>query len=379
MNTPTEKNINKPLAGTPFNALTAAILLGLAAGCGDKPADEAQSPTEDGTAPQAPASSEWKPVVASESATTPSDSQSPESPASQMASSLSAPNNDARATEAELANTAQKGAEALAAKAQSEAEALKSRMEKTLKSDAASLEEQRRLAEMQAKAQAAPAAPNQPQPSPTPDNATTAAATPPPAFRQAPPPELMEIMKTGQALQQEMRGIAAKLQDAHKKALEAPDVAEKQTVLEAAALKAMKEISPDIEPEWLKLKALIKELEANEELASNDPSKISEETKAKFQEMQGLSQKLQPLQLKVADQPAIKQLRDVFAEAVDKQVAKLEPKAEELKTRHAAILEELPKLQQKFMEIQQKYMPAPPTIPAAPATPETTAPTEEKK
>ena len=355
MNIPKDSLMSELFNKPALCAATGLFILALAAGCGGNQADDAASNAAEEPAAKPTADSGWKPVVAQETAA-PTDGEA--------TSALTANDEEAAVSASDMA-----------AKAQADAEALKARMEKTLRTDAANLEAQRKAAESQA-AGATAAAPTAPTDAQTVANTSEEAAPPASVIRPTPPAEIIENMKKGQALQQEMQTIAGQLQDAHMKALKVPDIAEKQANLEAAALKAMKEISPDIEPEWLKLKALIQELETSAELAANDPSKISPETNAKFQEMQSLSQKLQPLQLKVSDQPEIKQLRDVFASAVDAEVAKLEPKAESLKARHAAILEELPKLQQEFMELQQKYMPAPP-VPSAPAA--TAAPVEQAK
>lgn len=194
-----------------------------------------------------------------------------------------------------------------------------------------------------------------------------------PPAQSGPPPAIQALIKQGQAIDAERESIATKLRATHEKAIKSEAVAAKRKLLDDAAIKEIAKIHPGVEPEWKRLHVLIKELEGNQELASKDPSKISEATRAKFAELQTLSEKIEPLQMKVIDLPEIKKLRDDFASAVDAEVKKLDPKAEELSARHQELSAELQTLQQKFMDLQKQFMPQAPPAPAA-ATPPTPSP-----
>ena len=186
---------------------------------------------------------------------------------------------------------------------------------------------------------------------------------PTPSPQAGPPPALQAIMKQGQAMNAEREALVTKLRATHEKAMKGETVLATKKLLDDAAIKEIAKIHPGIEPEWKRLQVLIKELENNQELAGNDPSKISEPTRAKFNELQTLSQKIEPLQMKVIDLPEIKKLRDNYANAVDAEVKRLDPQSEKLTARFEEISEKLNALQKQFMELQKKSMPAVPSLP----------------
>ena len=207
--------------------------------------------------------------------------------------------------------------------------------------------------------------------------ATPAGATPPapPGIPQT-PPRLMEIMNTGRNLQTELNTLAQTLQATHVKALENQTVTAAKESLEAAALKEMMKIAPGIEKDWERLQELSKELEKSQELAQQDPAKYSAEVQTKYQEYQKLTEKIQPLQMKVVEVPEIKQLRDAFTTAIQAETTRLDPKTAELNARHQEILQRLQALQAEYNQLRQQAMqnlqaappgPQPPTPPQPPA------------
>lgn len=199
-----------------------------------------------------------------------------------------------------------------------------------------------------------------------------------PPAPSGPPPAIQALIKQGQAVDAEREAIATKLRATHEKAMKSETVAAKRKILDDAAVKEIAKIHPGVEPEWKRLNALIKELEDNQELAANDPSRISEATRAKFTEMQTLSEKIEPLQMKIIELPEIKKLRDDFADAVEAEVQRLDPKAEELAARYEQLSGELQTLQQKFMDLQKQFMPAAPSMPPGPSAPGAAAPQQQK-
>ena len=84
-------------------------------------------------------------------------------------------------------------------------------------------------------------------------------------------------------------------------------------------------------------------------------------TYSKFTELQTLSQKIEPLQMKVIDLPEIKKLRDDFANAVDAEVKRLDPQSEKLTARFEELSGKLTAMQKEFMELQRKSMPPAPS------------------
>ena len=182
-----------------------------------------------------------------------------------------------------------------------------------------------------------------------------------PSPQSGPSPAQQALRKQGQAMNTELEALVTKLRATHEKAMKGESVLAKKKLLDDAVIKEIAKIHPGIEPEWKRLQALIKELENNQELAVNDPSKISEATRAKFTELQTLSQKIEPLQMKVIDLPEIKKLRDDFANAVDAEVKRLDPQSEKLTARFEELSGKLTAMQKEFMELQRKSMPPAPS------------------
>ena len=176
-----------------------------------------------------------------------------------------------------------------------------------------------------------------------------------------PSPAQQALRKQGQAMNTELEALVTKLRATHEKAMKGEAVLAKKKLLDDAVIKEIAKIHPGIDPEWKRLQALIKELENNQELAVNDPSKISEATRAKFSELQTLSQKIEPLQMKVIDLPEIKKLRDDFADIVDAEVNRLDPQSEKLTARFEELSGKLTAMQKEFMELQRKSMPPAPS------------------
>ncbi len=303
-----KRHSSTPIANPRLQLLAAAGLLCLTVACGP---DESQKQAASDTAS---ISDEWQPVTPQEPAAAPTGAELIQA---------------ARAEAEAKANAAQKEVAAAAAQVKLEAEA-----------EAKSIQQ-----EAAAKTAAAQAAPN--------------SAPQPPAGM---PPELQAFFQKGGALNNELQQISSQLRAAHEKAIKSTAVADKKKALEDAALKELEKISPGIETDWRKLQSLIESLDNNQELASGDPAKITDATKAQFKEMQELSAKIDPLQMKIADIPTIKQLRNAFADAVEAEVAKIEPKAGELQARHQEIAQTLVKMQEEFRAMQQKFSPGPPSV-----------------
>lgn len=174
------------------------------------------------------------------------------------------------------------------------------------------------------------------------------------------PPQMQAPVKKAQALTAELHRAKARLKDLHNEALQAPEVLASQDKLEAAALAEIEKIAPGIKPEWHRLKALANEMEELRKTAQS--GQLPQGIQGKLMEMERLSAKIRPLQMQVAELPAVQELKAEFAAAVDAALLKLDPNAGDLKARHEAILKELDGLKEELTRLQGRVVPYAPSV-----------------
>ena len=192
-------------------------------------------------------------------------------------------------------------------------------------------------------------------PSPTPGSGPQPGFSQPMAPSQPTlPPEARAILEQGQALQMQLDQITETLATVQEQAMDVERVIEMRESLEAAAEEEMLKLKPDVKPALERLPELVKILEANEEINSQDPATFSEEAKKLIAEYETLSGEIQPLQAQVAVIPEIETARKALFEAIQEECLKIDPEFERLEKDYARLGSQLEGLRQEYIAAQQQ-------------------------
>lgn len=173
-------------------------------------------------------------------------------------------------------------------------------------------------------------------------------ATPPAPQAPAEQNAMQALMVQAQEKQVALQEINMKLQEMQDKAMEDETLKGSMKALETKAIELMSKESDTAAEDYKAYKDLLEELEAEPSLKQGNIDDLSPELQAKVEKLQGLGQKLQPMQAKVQQDPEVQTLQSNLMNDMLKVMSEQNPEFDKLNEQRETIMAEVQELQRKF-------------------------------